>query len=102
MRIKRIALFFLVIFSIFLVAPTAIKIIEKKVDISYFISLSEEENKNSLKELNPDKIFIIHTRSAAEFGLLKNKSNIFTYLDNHYPKVFIDSNYPPPEEHNII
>ena len=100
MKIKRIALFFLVIFSIFLVAPTAIKIIEKKVDMSYFLSLSEEENKNSLKELNPDKIFIIHSRSAAEFGFLKNKSGIFAYLVNHYPKVLIDRNSPPPE-HNI-
>ena len=101
MKIKSIALFFLVIFSIFLVAPTAIKIIEKKVDISYFLSLSEEENKNSLKELNVDKVFIIQSRNITEFGLLKKKSIAFIYLDNLYPKIFIDSNSPPPE-HNII
>lgn len=97
MKIKKYSLFLLLIFSIFLIAPTAINIIEKKVDISYFMNLSEEENKNSLKELSVNKLFILHNKNDVELDFSKRTSSVYAYADDHYPRVIIDSNSPPPE-----
>lgn len=72
------------------------KIIESNVDVSYFFSITEEENKNSQKEYKDTFVGIPDTQYAST-ALLMRKFSLFFYKNNTYPPIDLDENCPPPK-----
>lgn len=96
MKAKRYALFFLFVFSIFLIAPSIIKIIEKGADVSYFFDVSEEEKKSNSEENSDTFIFTLNNDYSYSYFSQK-ESNYYFLKNNFYPSIVLDQNCPPPE-----
>jgi|SRR5690606_31770860 len=96
LKTKRYALFFLIIFSIFLVSPAVVRVIEANVDVSYFFNIAEEENKHSQKEYK-DVFIGITNKPYDTNALLMRKFSLFFYKNNKYPPIDLDENCPPPK-----
>ena len=88
--------FFLLIFVVFLSAPTVISIVDDTYDVSVFYSINEEENSlNEIKQLefNLDDDFFLTFFETVEH----NKISDF-YL-NLYSHLNIENLSPPPEQY---
>lgn len=96
MKAKNYSLFFLFIFSIFLITPSVLKIIENDIDISYFFDISEEEKKDKGEEASDPFIVTINRDYEYSNFLFKNQ-DLFFIENNFYRSIIIDQNYPPPE-----
>ncbi|MBR9757555.1 MAG: hypothetical protein GYB39_05700 [Algicola sp.] len=86
--------FFLFIFAMFLLAPTVISIVDDSYDVSFFYSVSEEEN-------NPNEIKHIENYNADGFmqSLGQKQSNkISDFYLNHYSNLSSENLSPPPEQ----
>ena len=97
---KVISIFFLFSFTVFMVAPTVISVMDSSYNISYFFSLNEEENKSNetLKKFEFE-VFDLDKYLIAEF-----KSDIKHHL-GYYSKLYttlsLESVSPPPEQNTI-
>lgn len=99
MRESHVAIFFILIFSVFIITPTIVKMVEMQTELSYFYSLAEEENStksNSGKSAEP--IFTIHNLFYKS-SLLKIEElpQDYYYLFNEYGFSYRNSNFRPPE-----
>lgn len=97
MKIKKYAVFFLIVFSLFLAAPSIMSIVEETADISYFFDGTEEEKKGENETKENTLVLTIHTEHYDTLhGLSYN-------LDNHchtsrtYSEVTLDKPLLPPE-----
>ena len=72
------------------------KIIEATVDVSYFLNITEEENKHSQKEYKDVFIGITNTQYNTNSLLIRKLSRFF-YKNNKYPSIHLDKNCPPPK-----
>lgn len=94
---KSISLFFVLLFALFISAPTVISVLEKKFDTSVFFSLNEEENKsNETVKIFETKLFVSDKYSFAILNFEKEKS-YNSYLKN-YTASPIECSSPPPEQ----
>lgn len=92
---KRIISYFLsMLFVLFIVAPTAIMLIEKSYDVSVFFSLSEEENTNEIEKnahFSPNEIATLNTSSIFE------KKTHYNGHSLNYKTFPLETISPPPE-----
>lgn len=91
-----ISIFFTVLFLAFITAPAVIAMVDDSVDISYFYSITEEEDKGGKIEvlLNRD------STNPSDFALPKKVVNEGYYLKK-YPKPHLNLIFPPPEFHLV-
>lgn len=87
-----ISIFFTVLFLAFLTAPAVITMVDDSVDISYFYSITEEEEKGGKIEvlLNRDSI------NHSDFALPEKAVNEGYYFKK-YAKPHLNLISPPPE-----
>jgi len=90
------SIFFIVLFLAFITAPAVIIIVDDSVDISYFYSITEEEEKGGKIEvlLNKDSI------NQSDFAL-PNKAINEGYYFKKYRKPHLNLISPPPEIHLV-
>jgi len=96
LRLK--SLFFLFVFVGFLITPTTLYLLEKPVDLTYVLSINEEENnKDSRVTISLDEIkFLSTTEVHSIYQSLKKKINVndsdVILLENYFETIS-----PPPE-----
>lgn len=92
------AAFFTLIFSILLITPTVISLVDDNLDISFCLNLNEEEENNG-NEISKDVELKIHLEESFDVFLLnaiqkkKNISFCYKNYDSEYQKITT----PPPE-----
>lgn len=100
MQKQNISIFFLVLFTLFISAPTVISVIEKSFDTSVFYSISEEENKGN----ETLKTFVVKLPCTDKYGVslieLEKEKSYVSYLKN-YTSSIVECISPPPEA-NIL
>ncbi|WBX71449.1 hypothetical protein [Tenacibaculum retecalamus] len=95
MKVK-IALFFFILFTSMIVAPTIITLIDQDQDISIFLNLTEEEEENQAKK-NTKEIKIYSTTNSDIFFTKNQKIKNVIYLSKNYVSEFLKITTPPPE-----
>ncbi len=97
MHKQNISFFFIVVFTLFISAPTVISVMEKSFDISVFFSVNEEENKGN--EIL--KTFVVKLPCTDKYGIslieLEKEKSYSSYLKK-YTSSIIECISPPPEE----
>jgi hypothetical protein len=94
----KIALFFTLLFSILLITPTVISLVDDTQNVAFFLDMNEEEEskgKESAKDLK-NKIQLSENLGALLLNRIQKNRNIsFTSKDytSEYPK----NTTPPPE-----
>lgn len=94
----RIALFFTLLFSVLLITPTVISLIDDNQEIAYLIEINEEED-NKGKESANDLEFKIHpTENSSAFVLngIQKRKNV-RFLSKNYTSQYPKITTPPPE-----
>ncbi|WP_036841318.1 hypothetical protein [Polaribacter sp. Hel_I_88] len=95
MKVK-IALFFSLIFSILLIAPTVISVVDDSINLSLLVNMNEEEEgNNSIKEIKV-KIASENENSYLVLNKIQKMKNISFQSKNYiseYPKITT----PPPK-----
>lgn len=97
MRKKAISIFFLFSFTVFMVAPTVLSVLDSSYNISYFFSLNEEENKSNetLKKFEFE-VFDLDKYLIAEFK--SDNEHHLGYYSKLYTALSLESVSPPPEQ----
>lgn len=96
MQKQIVSLFFLLLFTAFISAPTLISMIEKSIDTSVFYSISEEENKvNETIKIFELKLLENHQTYLSLIDSENEKAST-SYLKN-YESFAIECFSPPPE-----
>lgn len=92
----KLALFFTLIFSILLIAPTVISVVDDSINLSFLLNMNEEEEgNNSIKEIKV-KITSENENSFLVLNKIQKKKNISFQSKNYiseYPKITT----PPPK-----
>tara|TARA_R110002072_G_scaffold291037_2_gene458980 strand:+ start:370 stop:666 length:297 start_codon:yes stop_codon:yes gene_type:complete len=92
----KIALFFSLIFSILLIAPTVISVVDDSINLSLLVNMNEEEEgNNSMKEIKV-KIASENENSYLILNKIQKMKNISFQSKNYiseYPKITT----PPPK-----
>ena len=97
MQKKTVSYFFLIIFTLFITAPTVISMIEKSFDTSVFYSVNEEENKCNETLKNLELKLSDTEKIAVVFFEIEKESNNPSYLKN-YTQYDSECISPPPEQ----
>jgi len=96
MQKKTVSYFFLILFTLFIAAPTVISVVEKSIDTSVFYSVNEEENKVN----ETLKIFEVKLSDAEKFGIsifdLEKEKSDNSYSKNYTPND-LECDSPPPK-----
>ncbi len=96
MQKRTISYFFLILFTVFIAAPTVISVIEKSFDTSIFYSVNEEENKVN----ETLKVFEVKLSDHEKFCLsifdLEKEKSYTSYIKNYTPH-HLECLSPPPE-----
>lgn len=93
---KITSLLFTTLFLMFLMAPTIITMVDDSIDVSFFYTTSEEEEKGFKK--NAEKEFLCHdiNTTALNFG-----ANDIVYNSGYYLKKYLNPYLklasPPPK-----
>lgn len=97
MRKKAISIFFLFSFTVFMVAPTVMSVLDSSYDISYFYSLNEEENKSNetLKKFEFE-VFDLERYLITSFK--SNEESHSGYYLKNYTTLSLECLSPPPEQ----
>ena len=64
-----------VIFVVFVAAPTIIKMVDDTIDISFYYSYAEEEEKGHTKNKNTEVLVSVDQNSESNFLLEKKENN---------------------------
>lgn len=92
---KRIlALFFTFLFAFLIAAPSIVLALDDTADVSFFYSISEEEESKKIAEL---EILILDNIFDLESLYFSNKGNGLEYTFKTYPKPHLNLISPPPE-----
>ena len=92
----RITFVFIFIFTLFIVSPTVLSVVEKNFDISVLIDISEEENNQKEGSKTFDLEFSENNTSLSIFNTL-GKNNLFDYNLKNYLDISLENTSPPPE-----
>lgn len=97
MKQKLSAIFFLLIFSALITAPTFIMAIDSSIDISCFYSINEEEEEKGHESAKQGKHFYNESMLMIDYikGFDKKKQHV--YFFKNYPKPHLNLISPPPE-----
>ncbi|MGJ8591658.1 MAG: hypothetical protein ACSHXF_03875 [Aquaticitalea sp.] len=96
MQKKLISIFFLLLFTFLVSAPTVLTMVENSCDASIFYSVNEEENKvNETLKIFEIKLLDTDQFDSASLDLEKEKS-YSAYIKNYTPST-IECFSPPPE-----
>jgi hypothetical protein len=85
------------VFAFLIAAPTIIVAIDKTVDISYFYSIAEEEEHNSIKKITELEVFTSESLMSLESLFFSNKNSVLQYAFKRYTKPYLHSTSQPPE-----
>ena len=91
-----VSIILVTIFSLFLVAPAVIAIVDDTIDISVFYTSSEEEDKGIEKNKNLEVLFSEFNTTVSNFVIKKTKNNLRYYFKK-YTKPHLNLISPPPE-----
>lgn len=92
----KIAIVLTFIFTIFIVSPTIVSVVEKNFDVTVLFSMNEEENNQKETSKNVDiKLLEIRT-SSYSFNSI-DKSILFNYYSKKYASISLENSSPPPE-----
>jgi SUMO ligase MMS21 Smc5/6 complex component len=98
LRVK-IALFFTLLFSILLITPSVISLIDDSQHIAFFLDMNEEEEENKGKETSKDLEIKFH--STDSFGTLRldgiQKKRNVRFQSKNYTSEYPKKTTPPPE-----
>ncbi|MEE9406448.1 MAG: hypothetical protein V3V28_00095 [Polaribacter sp.] len=93
---NRTAIVLTFIFTLFIVSPTIISVVEKSFDVSILFSMNEEENNQKETSKNLDIEFSETKASLPLFSTL-NKSTLFNFYSKKYASISLENSSPPPE-----
>ena len=93
---KRIAIVFTIIFTLFIVSPTILSVVEDSFDISILFNVGEEENNQNEISKNFDLKISEIKKTDSLFNSLK-KRNSLNYRLKKYTDIYQKNTYPPPE-----
>ena len=96
MNKNLIVTFFTVIFIGFIIAPTAITIMDGTIDTSIFYSMTEEEEKGSEKNKNIEVLFSHSNNYESNLSLYDSEHNL-VYFSKNYTKPHLNLISPPPD-----
>ncbi|WP_052461143.1 hypothetical protein [Psychroserpens mesophilus] len=91
------ATFFLILFAFLISAPTVILAIDDTADISYFYSITEEEENNTSKKISELDVIASDNIINLESLYFSNRGNSLEYRFKTYPKPHLNLISPPPE-----
>ena len=97
MKQKLSAIFFLMIFSALITAPTFVMVIDDSIDISCLYSINEEEEEKGHEVTKEGKVFYYESMKIIDYvkGFDKKKKHV--YFSKKYPKPHLNLIFPPPE-----
>lgn len=92
-----LAIFFSMVLAFLVIAPTIIVAIDNSEDISYFYSITEEEENNTCKKLS--ELNVLSSENSIDFESLffSKTGNSLQYTFKTYPKPHLNLTSPPPE-----
>lgn len=93
---KRAAIVLTFIFTVFIVSPTIISVVEKSFDVSILFSMNEEENNQKETSKNVDLKFS-NTRDLFSLFNSFSESSLFDDYSKNYASITLENNLPPPE-----
>ena len=93
---KKIAIVFTIIFTLFIVSPTILSVVEDSFDISILFNVGEEENNQNEISKNFDLKISEIKKTDSLFNSLK-KRNSLNYRLKKYTDIYQKNTYPPPE-----
>ena len=93
---KKIAIVFTIIFTLFIVSPTVLSVVEDSFDISILFNVGEEENNQKEISKNFDLKSSEIKKTDSLFNSLK-KRNSLNYRLKKYTDIYQENTYPPPE-----
>ena len=98
MKVKKRAVFFLILFSLFLAMPSIITIAGTATDTSYIFSITEEETERSCNEIKNDtpvdNTLIFRLCIVFPSEIIHN----ITCTETFYSPFYNDTLNPPPEQ----
>ncbi len=99
MKIK-IALFFTIVFSILLITPTVISLVDKKQDVAFFLDVNEEEENQGNNSAKDVEIKIHPTTEQVGLLLLKGiqKKRNIRFKSKNYNSEYSKNTTPPPQK----
>lgn len=97
---KGITLFLLVSFTLFIVAPSVIMVLDSSYDISYFYNLNEEENKNS-ETLKKYEFKVFDLNKYILLGFYNDRVDQSKFYFTNYTSLYLECFSPPPEHNDI-
>ena len=93
---NRTAIILTFIFTLFIVSPTIISVVEKSFDVSILFSMNEEENNQKETSKNFDLKFSETKTTLSLFNTL-HKSKSLDYYSRKYASIAQENSSPPPE-----
>lgn len=92
----KITIVFTFIFTLFIVSPTIVSVVEKNFDISILFNMNEEENNQ--KEIS--KVFDLkssETKASLSVFNILHTSSLFDFYSKKYASISQENYSPPPE-----
>ena len=87
----KITIFFIVLFMLFITAPSIILVIDDSADVSRFYSISEEE------EIGHTKLLVISDYMSSDEMTSSSSTLSHFYFSKEYSKPHLNIIFPPPE-----
>nr|WP_321221514.1 hypothetical protein [uncultured Psychroserpens sp.] len=97
MRQKLSAIFFLIIFTALISAPSVVMAIDSSIDISCLYTMNEEEEEKGHQGSKGGKIFCQESMSLLDYINGMEKAKQTAYFFKTYPKPHLNLISPPPE-----
>ena len=96
MHKKTVSYFFLIFFTLFIMAPTIVSVIEKSCDVSIFYSVNEEEDKGNETLKNLELKLSDTAKVTISFFELEKEKSYHSYIKN-YTQLDLECTSLPPE-----
>jgi hypothetical protein len=93
---NSIAIIFTFIFTLFIVSPAILSVVEKSFDISILFNVGEEENNQKESSKNFD-LKIPETKNYTSLFNSLEKKNLFDNLLKKYTNISLEHTSPPPK-----
>ncbi|WP_052184243.1 hypothetical protein [Psychroserpens sp. Hel_I_66] len=97
MKQKISSIFFLLIFTALITAPSVIMVIDDSIDISCLYSLTEEEEEKENNITKEGKIFYYNSMKLITYIESLEKFNKTAYFFKTYQKPHLNIIFSPPE-----
>lgn len=97
MKSKLSAIFFLLIFSALITAPTIIVAIDNSFDITCFYNITEEEEESGHQISKEGKMFYVASSQVLNQVNGIEKNGLYAYCFKKYSKPYVNLVSPPPE-----